>query len=121
MTETREMICILCPMGCQLCVSREGDDITVSGSECGRGKQYGVTELTNPVRVVTSSVLVSGGERPLVSVKSAGMVPKAAIPEVLRAIRELRPGAPVRIHDVLIPNVAGTGVDVVATHSVGSR
>jgi len=108
-------------MGCQLSVRREGEDITVTGSECARGRGYGVAELTNPIRVVTSSVLVTGGERPLVSVKTAGMVPKATIPEVLRAIRQARPSAPVSIHDVLIPNVAGTGVDVVATHSVGGR
>ena len=114
----KEMICIRCPMGCALVAAQEDGHVRVTGNACARGVEYGAQELMNPVRTVTSSVRVRGGMRPLCPVKTADAVPKAAIGEVLAAIRQLRPSAPVRIGQVLIEGVAGTGVDLVATGSV---
>ena len=113
--KTVEMICIRCPMGCHLTVSQEGDDITVTGFTCRRGKEYGEQEMRCPMRVVTSSVRVTGGRRPVCSVKTAQAVPKSAIADVLRCVGQAQIAAPVRIGDVVIRDVAGTGVDLVAT------
>lgn len=120
--ETREMVCIVCPMGCHLTVTR-GDDgaVSVTGNTCRRGETYGAQEFTNPMRVVTSSVFVDGGQMPLASVKTRSTVPKAKIGEVLSALTQVRLTAPVNIGDVVAPNVAGTGVDVVATRRVDAR
>ena len=120
--ETREMVCIVCPMGCHLTVTR-GDDgqVSVAGNTCKRGETYGAQEFTNPMRVVTSSVFVDGGEMPLASVKTRGTVPKAKIGEVLGALTRVRLTAPVAIGDVVVENVVGTGVDVVATRRVDAR
>ncbi|MDL2205886.1 DUF1667 domain-containing protein [Eubacteriales bacterium OttesenSCG-928-N13] len=113
--KSTEMTCILCPMGCRLMVTQDGDKIRVEGNSCARGQKYGVQELTNPERVVTSSIRVMGGQMPLCPVKTKGQVPKSSIDEVLHAIRASKAIAPVKLGQVLLANVAGTGVDIVAT------
>jgi len=113
--KTVEMTCIRCPMGCRLTVTQDGDSFSVTGNTCRRGEEYGIQEMRCPMRVVTSSVRVSGGRRPVCSVKTAAAVPKADIGAVLAAIRTLRPCAPIAIGDVLCPDIAGTGVSLVAT------
>ncbi|MBZ4665659.1 MAG: hypothetical protein JG770_912 [Mahella sp.] len=97
----------------------DGDSvIQVKGNACGKGKSYGAEECLDPRRVVTSSVKVIGGEYPLVSVKTAAPVPKAAIWDCIRAINAASVNAPVSIGQVIIENVAGTGIDVIATRNV---
>ena len=113
--KTMEMTCIRCPMGCRLTVTQDGDSFTVSGNTCRRGEEYGIQEMRCPMRTVTSSVRVEGGRRPVCSVKTAENVKKADIPAVLEVIRALTVKAPVAIGDVVCPNVAGTGVNLVAT------
>ena len=113
--EKHELTCIVCPMGCRVTVETEGAQTRVSGNQCKRGEAYCRQEVACPVRTVTSLVAVSGGEHPLCPVKTAQAVPKAKIPEVLKALRSLRVQAPVAIGDVLLKDIAGTGVDLVAT------
>ena len=116
--ETREMTCIVCPMGCRLSVKREGDEITVTGNTCPRGDKYARQEFTNPMRTVTSSVFVRGGKMPLCSVKTRDTISKASIPEALSAIRACVIDAPVKIGDVVIRDICGSGADLVATRNV---
>ena len=113
--EIKEMTCIRCPLGCRLTVTRDGDNYTVTGHTCKRGEEYGIQEMSCPMRVVTSSVRVSGGVRPVCSVKTAQAVPKADIPQVLEALTKLHPVAPIRIGQILAEDIAGTGVALVAT------
>lgn len=117
--DKRELVCIRCPLGCMLSVQMEGDKvISVSGNTCSRGKEYAENEVTNPVRMVTSTVKVSGGERNLVSCKTKTDVPKERVFDVVRALKEVTVEAPVKIGDVLVEDIAGTGVQVVATANV---
>ena len=116
--EIRELTCIRCPIGCQLTVTVDGDNVRVEGNNCPRGAEYGVKEVTNPTRIVTSSVRVEGGELPLVSVKTATDIPKDKIFDVMEEIRALTVKAPVHTGDVLIRGVAGTDSDIVATKTV---
>ncbi len=115
--ETRELTCINCPLGCPLTVVLEdGEVISVTGNTCPRGESYGRKEVTNPTRIVTSSVPVDGSatER-MVSVKTASDIPKDMIFDVVRALKDVRATAPVAIGDVVLADVCGTGVDIVAT------
>lgn len=113
---TRDMTCIICPRGCALKVEIEGDNITVTGNGCPKGKQYAIDECTNPTRTVTSSVRIENREDTMVSVKTASPVPKDKIFEVMRLIRAKSVCAPVKIGDVIIEGVFGT--DVVATKNI---
>ena len=111
-----EMVCICCPMGCRLTIApKEGGGWTVTGNSCPRGAKYAVQEMEAPERVVTSTVRVQGGAAPLVAAKTASPVPKGSIPACLEAIRALAVPAPIAIGQVLAPDLAGTGVALVAT------
>ena len=116
--ETRELTCIRCPMGCQLTVTVDGENVTVTGNTCPRGEEYGRNEVMNPVRTVTSSVIVKGGELARASVKTRSDIPKDKIFDVMEAIRAVTVEAPVTIGEVIVADAAGTGVDVIATKSV---
>ncbi|MCI1664994.1 MAG: DUF1667 domain-containing protein [Atopobiaceae bacterium] len=115
--ERREFTCVRCPMGCSLTVSLDDGVVTdVTGNGCPRGHAYGEHEATHPERVVTSLVRVAGDFRP-VSVKTVSPVPKECVADVLAAVAATTVEPPVSIGDVLVPDVCGTGVDVVATRA----
>ena len=112
--EKRELICIGCPMGCPLTVTLDGGAVvTVQGNTCPRGDAYARREVTAPTRIVTTTVRVTGGILPAVS-----CIPKEKIFDVVRALKSVVVPAPVHIGQVLLPDAAGTGVDVVATKDV---
>lgn len=120
--EKIELTCIGCPMGCPLVVETENGEVkSVTGNTCPRGAAYGRKEVTNPTRIVTSSVRVNGGTLAVVSCKTASDVPKGKIFDVVRALKTVEVAAPVAIGQVLVPDVAGTGVAVVATKNVGKK
>ena len=109
-----KMICINCPKGCELDVEKVGDEIRVTGHTCPRGEAYGRAELVNPTRMVTGLVRVAGMRKPL-PVKTRTAIPKGKIDATLFAMHQATVQLPVRIGDVIIGDVAGTGVDIVAT------
>ena len=114
--EERELICIGCPMGCMMTITLEsGAVIKVLGNTCQKGEAYARKEVTNPTRVVTSTMKVTGGKAPVVSVKTREDIPKNKIFDCMREINKATAKSPVRIGDILIENVAGTKVAVIAT------
>lgn len=119
MSDIRELTCINCPLGCSIRVEMEGNEIvSVSGNNCNRGDTYARNEVISPVRVVTSSVRVEEGERAVVSVKTKSPIPKDSIFACVNAMKDVVVKAPVNIGDVVIGNIADTGVDLVATANV---
>ena len=118
--EQIHLTCIRCPRGCQLEVAGEdGAVVSVAGNACKRGETYAKTEAVNPVRVVTSSVPVTGNPaHHMVSVKTKGDVPKAKVRDVVDALKGLTVESPVAIGDVVLADAAGTGVDIIATRNV---
>lgn len=117
--EQRELICINCPLGCPLTVTLENNEVvSVSGNTCPRGEAYGRKECTNPTRIVTSTVRVTGGSLTVVSVKTASDIPKEKMADCVRALKNVTAAAPIHIGDVLLKNVADTGVNIIATRNV---
>ena len=113
----KELICITCPKGCHLKVDEE--TFAVTGNSCPRGAVYGANELRNPVRVVTSTVVVDGPARRL-AVKTDRPIPKGKMFEVMAEIARVRVKPPVAVGQILISNVAGTDGNVVATKALES-
>ena len=114
--EKRNLICINCPLGCPLTVTIENGVVTdVTGNTCKRGEIYGKKEVTNPTRIVTTTVKVEGGETERVSVKTREDIPKGKIFDCIKALKDVCVKSPVHIGDVVLSDVAGTGVDVIAT------
>ena len=116
-----ELTCIVCPMGCRLTVEKVGEEIRVSGNTCKRGETYAIQETTCPMRTLTSLVKVEGGEGPLCPVKTANVIPKSLINEALKEVKAACAQAPVKIGDVIIENIAGTGVNLIAAANRGRR
>ena len=115
----RELTCIGCPMGCPLIVTMEdGAVVSVTGNTCPRGDAYARKEVTAPTRIVTSTVRVTGGTLAMVSCKTRSDIPKGKIFDVVRALKDVEVPAPITIGQVLAENVAGTGVDIIATKNI---
>ncbi len=110
----KEYICIVCPKGCHIMV--DGDDI--SGYSCPRGLNYIKQELVDPRRTLTSTMYVEGGNIRVCPVKSSDTLPKDSVFDVVKLIDKTVAVAPIKIGDVLIPNVLNLGVDIVATKNI---
>ena len=117
--EKKEFVCIRCPLGCNITVATEGNEIrSITGNTCQRGADYVTKELTDPRRIVTSLVRVTGGELPVASVKTASDIPKAKIQDCILALKEIDLQAPVHMGDIVVENVCGCGVNIIATRSI---
>lgn len=115
----RELICIGCPMGCPIVVEMEdGKVLSVTGNTCPRGESYARKEVTNPTRIVTTTVRVDGGKVPMINVKTEQDIPKDKIFECIAALRGVTMKAPIHIGDIILENVADTGVNIVAAGNV---
>ena len=109
----KNMICINCPRGCKISVNTE--TLEVTGNLCPRGKDYGIAEVTNPLRVITSTCVLKGAALPRISCKTDRPIPKGKIFEIMEEINKARVTVPVKAGDVIIENVLGTGANVIAT------
>lgn len=115
----KEIICTVCPRGCHIQVEGEGEKIlSMEGYSCKRGVEYGTTEFSHPVRILTTTVKLEGVENDLLSVRSAKPLPKEKLLECMEIIRSTTVKAPIARYDVIIPNICDCGVDIVATKTV---
>lgn len=110
--------CINCPIGCRLTVTlADGQVAEISGNQCARGITYAKQEAVRPLRMVTAVALVEGSPVP-VSLKTEGPIPKDSIAATMAAIRGLKLRLPIAMGQVLLQDVAGTGVNLVATKAL---
>lgn len=117
--ETRIMNCIMCPLGCEMTVTIEDGAVTgVTGNTCPRGPKYAHDEVVAPKRMLTSTVRVNGGLLPLVPVVSKTTLPKERILDCAAALRQVVVEAPVSEGQVIVENILGLGVDIVASRSM---
>ena len=116
---TRELICIGCPIGCRLTAEIEDGAVThVTGNTCRRGEDYAKKECVAPMRTVTGTVALRGGRLPVLPVRTNGEVPKEKVLAVADALRRATAQAPIHAGDVVLRDVCGTGVDVIAVKSL---
>jgi CxxC motif-containing protein len=115
----QEIICIGCPLGCHVTVkvSDKGEIESLTGNQCKGGKEYVNAEFRSPVRVLTATVMTEGGGR-LLPVRTDKLVPKTQLKELIKAIARVRVEPPVKIGQVIIPNILGTGANLIASSSL---
>lgn len=120
MSSERKFICVSCPLGCGLTVTLDdsGEAVKVEGNTCPRGESYARSEVKDPRRVFASTVRVSGGKLPVCPVRSKTPAPRGKLFDIARAVAGLNVEAPVKIGQVLIHNVCGTDVDIVASRDL---
>ena len=113
---TRNLTCIVCPKGCSLTVELDGKNIvSVSGHTCKRGEEYAINECTAPMRTLTTTVARVGGG--VVPVKTDKTVPKELLFKCMEAVNAVKAPADVKLGDVIIENILGTGANLVATRN----
>jgi len=115
----RTLTCIGCPMGCAIEVELDeaGNFVDSKGWSCMIGKRYAQEEVTAPVRTVTALVEVTDRPEPL-SVKTANPIPKGKIFDCLAELKKVKVQAPCAIGDVVLADVCGTGINVIATKNI---
>lgn len=119
--EKKEMICIVCPVGCPLEVYEDKNSETgyiVKNAACPRGEGYAVKELTNPTRVVTSTVKIKNALLNRIPVRTDGPISKDKIFECMEIINTIEVEAPVKMGDIIIHNILGEGVNIIASRSM---
>ena len=118
----REFVCIICPNGCRIAVEYEGTNIQkMTGEECPKGKDYVENEITNPLRVFTGSVLVENGDFSLVSVKTLAPVLKKYLKKIGDITRRIKVEAPVEIGRIIVSNLLGEDIDLIATRKIEKK
>lgn len=112
-----EMICIVCPKGCHLHVD-ENNQYAVTGNRCPRGVAYGQTELTNPTRVIPSTVKIKGAIHNRLPVKTDRPISKQLIAEAVQLLNDVEVTSPISCGDIILPDILGTGVNFIATRDM---
>ena len=111
----RDLICIVCPKGCHIHVDDQGN---ITGNSCPRGYKYASDEITCPKRTLTSTVKIISTEMCRLPVATDGDIPKAKMFEIMQELAKIEVKAPIKLHDIIIKDVLGTGINVIATRSV---
>lgn len=124
-TETLQFNCTTCPSECFLTVEVERDADgavvevhSVTGNNCPRGDKFAHQELTCPMRVLTTTVAVSGGDEALLPVRTVEAIPLELHAQAMNLIRDLVVNAPIRMGDVVLPNLPDTGTDLIASMDI---
>ena len=111
---TKELTCIICPKGCNIKVEFEKDKVTnIEGNTCKRGYDYAFSEITNPVRTLTSTIKLEDGN--MVSLKTDKPIPKNLISKCMKEINKTIAKPPIKEGQILIENILNTGCNIVAT------
>ena len=113
-----KLVCINCPRGCNLNVETVNGEIEVTGNFCPRGKQYAIAEMTNPLRIVTSTVAIVSDTYCRLPIITSKPVPKAMIMDVIKALKDVEVKAPIKMGDVVVSNVCDLDVDIIASKSI---
>lgn len=117
-SEPTEIIFVACPKGCRLEARKENGEILVTHEGCKRGREYAVSEITDPRRMVATTVRIEKGSHPLLPVYTASPFPRGRITELLKALRSVKVSAPVFINQVVLADALGTGIDVIASRDM---
>jgi len=118
MSEETKIICVACPKGCRLRVSRQGETLVVSDQGCKRGEEYAIQEMTDPRRMVATTVRLSVGPHPLLPVFTSAPFPKAKIPLLLQELRKMELSKKVKMGQPVLINALDTGIDILASRDV---
>jgi len=110
----RNLICIVCPVGCRLTVTGSIDDLKVSGNICKKGIPYAHDEITNPMRMICTTAKIKGGIHRVIPVKTDKPIPEKYKLEVVKEVNKIELKSPVKMGDIIIPDLFGTGVNIVA-------
>ncbi len=114
----KEIRCIICPTGCLVHVENVNGELIIEGHSCKRGEVYARDEFIAPKRIITTTMRVENGFLPLIPVRSNSAIPKERLHATLREIAKMKVKAPIKMGDVLIENVLGLEINIIASRSL---
>ncbi|MBN1383095.1 MAG: DUF1667 domain-containing protein [Deltaproteobacteria bacterium] len=122
MAKEKTYICIGCPLGCEvtLTIDKKGGVVGFSGNKCKEGEKYVLEEYTNPVRTLTATVLTEGSSQPLLAVRSNKPILKTKLAQSMAVLAKARAKPPLKMGDIIVPNLLDTGADIVASSDLSS-
>jgi CxxC motif-containing protein len=115
-----EVICVVCPLACRVTVSIDdkGNVVNVTDNQCKEGGKYAINEYKFPGRVLTTTVLTESSGCKLLSVRSNKLIPKDRLRECAHFLAKVRVKPPVKIGQIIVTNIVGTGVDMLSTNEL---
>ena len=119
-TSEHKFICIMCPLGCEVTVRSDDKEniIEIMGNKCAKGETYAKDEFTKPMRVLTSTVKIDGALFPRLPVRTSDLIPKDKIFDCMKEIQKIKIKCPLKNGDIVIRNMLGLNVDVIATRDL---
>lgn len=116
-----ELVCINCPMGCHLSVTKENGEVKVTGNTCHRGEKYAIDEATCPKRTLTTTVSIKHSIYDCLPVITSAQIPKDKMFDVMKELKNIEVNAPININDVIVEDVCGLGVNIIASRTLGVK
>ena len=119
--EKIEKVCIVCPVGCNLTIEKDDnktEGYKVTGNRCVRGEKYAISEMTNPTRVITSTVKIKGLKNTMLPVKTNIAVPKEKMFHIMNKIKSIEIKLPIKRKDIIVKNICDTEANLIATKSI---
>ncbi len=115
---SKEIRCIVCPTGCLVHVENVNGELIIEGHSCKRGEEYAKEEFTAPKRILTTTMRVENGFLPLIPVRSHRAIPKERLKDTLKEIAQTVANAPIKMGDILIENVLGLEINIIASRDL---
>jgi CxxC motif-containing protein len=117
----KKMRCIVCPEGCPMQAEFETDSkkiISLEGHNCKRGIKFAESEITNPLRLLTTTIRIDSGISQRLPVRSNNPAPKEKILSMVKEVKKIRAKAPIKMGEIIIADVLGTGIDIISSATV---
>jgi CxxC motif-containing protein len=118
MSIDRDLICVVCPVGCRLKISGTIEDLKVTGEQCKRGIEHAHEEITNPTRMVCTTVKIKGGIHNVIPVRTDKPIPEKYKLEVVKAVENIILTSPIEMGHVVIEDIFGTGVNLITERNM---
>jgi CxxC motif-containing protein len=114
----QSLTCIQCPLGCRINVVQKDKQNNFSGYECKKGIEYAKNEITDPRRIVTTTVFIKNGTVRLLPVRSEKEIPKYLVRKCINELSNLKVKAPIKCGDTIYKNILKTGINIIATRDI---
>jgi len=118
-TDKKRFTCVICPIGCDIDAGLSvSNEVLMEGNKCEKGREFVLQELEEPMRILTTTVRIDGAKWAMLPVRTDRPIPKRLLFKVIDELSDIELQAPVKLSDVIVVDIAGTGANMVATRSM---